>query len=264
MDTINYAVCDDEEIILEAVYDRVSTIFKRSGISARGIKFQSSVALRTYIGKQTSRDELNLVFLDINMPELNGIELGKVIKEKAPKTEIVFVSNRYEKVFDTFDIHPFGFVRKNNFSTDISKTLKAFITARGKDDNYFVIQQENNSVTKKLLLTDIVYIESLKNHQYIHMINGETVDVRMTMDELEKRLSEHDILRAHKGTSNISRASSRPASSLPRAPWCWSADARSARSKQNCSNTCAKRALWCSTESINNKKALLSATLSGS
>lgn len=199
MEYINYAVCDDEEIILDAVFDRVFTIFKRAGMIATGRKYRSSKAFLEDVTRQTGHDELNLAFLDIDMPELNGIELGRAIKEKNPKIEIIFVSNRYEKVFDTFDIHPFGFVRKNNFSADIGKTLKAYIAARGKDENYFVVQQENNSVTQKLPITDIVYVESLKNHQFIHMVNGSTVDVRMTMDELEKGLVEHDILRAHKG-----------------------------------------------------------------
>ena len=132
MEYINYAVCDDEEIILDAVFDRVFTIFKRAGMIATGRKYRSSKAFLEDVTRQTGHDELNLAFLDIDMPELNGIELGRAIKEKNPKIEIIFVSNRYEKVFDTFDIHPFGFVRKNNFSADIGKTLKAYIAARGE------------------------------------------------------------------------------------------------------------------------------------
>ena len=93
METINYAVCDDEEIILDAVFDRVRTIFKRSGIMAIGQKFRSPKALQSYILKPDNREELNLVFLDIDMPELNGIELGKAIKEHNKKIEIIFVSN---------------------------------------------------------------------------------------------------------------------------------------------------------------------------
>ena len=198
MDNVNYAICDDEEIILEAVYDRVSTLFKRSGLSAMGAKFHDPVELKDRILKKSAQ-ALDLVFLDIDMPGLDGIELGKIIKENSPNTEIIFVSNRYEKVFDTFDIHPFGFVRKNNFSTDIGNAIKAYINARGSAKSYFVVQQENNSVTRKLPVNDIVYVESMKNHQMINMVNGEVVDVRMTMDDLEQKLAEHDILRVHKG-----------------------------------------------------------------
>ena len=198
MNEINYAVCDDEEIILEAVYDRVFTIFKRSGITAVGLKYSSSKEFCDYILKHVDTP-LDLVFLDIDMPELNGIELGKIIKDNTPKTEIIFVSNRYEKVFDTFNIHPFGFVRKNNFSVDLNNTLKAYITARGSAQSYFVIQQDNNSVTRKLPIKDIVYVESMKSHHFIYMVNGEVINVRMTMDDLEKGLEEYDILRVHKG-----------------------------------------------------------------
>ena len=198
MDEINFVVCDDEELILDAVYSRVLTIFKRSGLIATGLRFRSSVQLKNYALKKEWRIEPDIIFLDIDMPELNGIELGKIIKNNLPKTEIIFVSNRYEKVFDTFNIHPFGFVRKNNFSADMTNTLKAYINAHVSAENYFVIQQDNKSVTRKLPINDMVFIESMKSHQIIHMANGEEIDVKMTMDDLEAGLAEHNVLRTHK------------------------------------------------------------------
>ena len=198
MDEINFAVCDDEEIILDAVYSRVFTIFKRRGLAAFGLKFLLPRQLRDYVLQKDAGKLLDLVFLDIDMPELNGIELGRIIKENSPKTEIIFVSNRYERVFETFNIHPFGFVRKNNFSSDISNTLKAYIDAHVSAGNYFVIQQENKSVTRKLPINDIVYVKSMRSHQIICMASGEEIDVKITMDELEKGLIEHGILRTHK------------------------------------------------------------------
>ena len=198
MDEINFAVCDDEEIILDAVYSRVFTIFKRRGMAAFGLKFLSSRQMRDYFLQADEASKPDIVFLDIDMPELNGIELGAMIKENSPKTEIIFVSNRYERVFETFNIHPFGFVRKNNFSTDISNTLKAYIDGHVNAANYFVIQQENKSVTRKLPINEIVYVKSMRSHQIICMVGGEEIDVKMTMDELEKGLIEHGILRTHK------------------------------------------------------------------
>ena len=198
MDEISFVVCDDEELILDAVYSRVLTIFKRSGFIATGLRFRSSVQLKNYVLKKEWHVEPDIIFLDIDMPELNGIELGKIIKNNLPKTEIIFVSNRYEKVFDTFNIHPFGFVRKNNFSADMTNTLKAYINAHVSADNYFVIQQDNKSVTRKLPINDMVFIESMKSHQIIHMANGEEIDVKMTMDDLEAGLIEHNVLRTHK------------------------------------------------------------------
>ena len=198
MDEISFVVCDDEELILDAVYSRVLTIFKRSGFIATGLRFRSSVQLKNYVLKKDWLVEPDIIFLDIDMPELNGIELGKIIKNNLPKTEIIFVSNRYEKVFDTFNIHPFGFVRKNNFSADMANTLKAYINAHVSAENYFVIQQDNKSVTRKLPINDMVFIESMKSHQIIHMANGEEIDVKMTMDDLEAGLIEHNVLRTHK------------------------------------------------------------------
>ena len=76
--------------------------------------------------------------------------------------------------------------------------MKAYINAHVSAENYFVIQQDNKSVTRKLPINDIVFIESMKSHQIIHMANGEEIDVKMTMDDLEAGLVDHNVLRTHK------------------------------------------------------------------
>lgn len=200
MKQINFAVCDDDEIVLDAVYQRVYSIFKRCGVEADGTKFLSPVKLYDRIKDPIRKCNFNLICLDIDMPKLDGISLGKAIRAHCPETDIVFVSNREDKVFDTLlNVRPFGFVRKSNFSSDLLDTLRAYIVAKIDSVHAFVVKTNNNSVTRSLRVVDVVYIESLRDHQFIYMQDGEKIDVRMTMDELEKELSKYDIVRTHKG-----------------------------------------------------------------
>ena len=145
-------------------------------------------------------EPFDLICLDIDMPKLDGVSLGKAIRENSPETEIIFVSNREDRVFDTIlNVRPFGFVRKNNFSSDLMDTLRAYISSKIDTNHYFVVKTDNNSVTRSLRVVDVVYIESFKDHQFIYMQDGEKIDIRMTMDELEQELSKYDIVRTHKG-----------------------------------------------------------------
>lgn len=200
MKQIKFAVCDDDGIVLDAVCQRISCIFKRCGIETVGNKYLSPVKLYEHINDSEKKYKYDLICLDIDMPKLDGISLGKAIRENCPDTDIIFVSNREDKVFDTLlSVRPFGFVRKNNFTSDLVDTLRAYIVSKIDTNNFFMVKTDNNSVTRSLRIVDIVYIESLRDHQFINMNDGEKIDIRMTMDEIEKELSKYDIVRSHKG-----------------------------------------------------------------
>ena len=202
MEKINFAVCDDDEIVCDAVFSRVSNIFRRCGIEVSGAKYLSPVKLYQHItnpGEGERRINYDLICLDIDMPKLSGIDLGKAIKENSPETDIIFVSNREDRVFETFSVRPFGFIRKNNFFADLVDTLRNYIVTKNDTNNYLAVKTNNNSVTRKLKVTEIVYIESLRDHQFIYMADGEEIDIRKTMDELEEKLCGYDIVRTHKG-----------------------------------------------------------------
>ena len=61
-----------------------------------------------------------------------------------------------------------------------------------------IMDEHNNSSTLKLAVSDIVYVESMRDHQYIKLGSGEKVDVRMTLGEIEEKLASFDIVRVHK------------------------------------------------------------------
>lgn len=195
---IRYAVCDDDGMICEAVSDRICSIFEQRGLAVVCERFTSPEALCNRITKGEA--QFDLLFLDIDMPIMSGLNLAKIVRQRiGEKIDIVFVSNREDRVFDTFGVHPFGFIRKSNFTRDLTDTLRSYIELRVKSDGCLAIQTQNNSVTRQLLIGDIVYIESYRYHQMIYMVDGEEIKVRLTMENLEKKLRDYNVVRIHKG-----------------------------------------------------------------
>lgn len=195
---IRFAVCDDDGMICDAVSERVCSIFENHGLTVFCERFTSPEDLLSRINRGEA--QFDLLFLDIDMPVMNGLNLAQIVRQKTgEKIDIVFVSNREDKVFDTFGVHPFGFVRKSNFSRDLTDTLRSYMDLRVKSDSCIAIQTQNNSVTRQLHISDIVYIESYRYHQMIHMADGEEIKVRLTMEELENKLREYNVIRIHKG-----------------------------------------------------------------
>lgn len=197
MTNISFAVCDDDKITCDAIFRCISTIFSKCGINASGSKFYSPSALY-YHAVNRSGGGFDIVFLDIDMPQYSGIDLGKALRHNGAESDIIFVSNREDKVFETFSVNPSGFVRKKNFSSDLRIALKSYLSKKLSEESYLVVQTNNNSTTLKLPVSKIVYVEGMRDHQYIVMEDGERVDVRMTLGELEEKLVQFDIVRTHK------------------------------------------------------------------
>ncbi len=192
---IKIAVCDDERIALDAICAKISKTFEQCGIEAKADKYLGSEKFCS----AAEHANYDLVFLDVDMPGTDGISLAKRLREqKAPPT-IIFVSSREEKVFDSFVVTPFRFVRKGRFNADITEAVYAYIRERLDNDKAVTFRINKNSSIVRVRLNDIMYIESFKNNQYIHIAGEkEPVCLSMTMDELEENFGNYDIIRVHK------------------------------------------------------------------
>ena len=192
----SFAICDDDEIVCEAIYNKVKHYFDACGIEVKIKQFTSSLSLYGNIEKGTQFDCL---FLDIDMPNLNGVELASKAKTSNKDLDIIFISNREDRVFETFKVLPFGFVRKSSFSKDIVNVLQLYIQKRIMEDTYIAIKSNNNSVIQKVKVSSIVYIESFRYKQFVYLENGDVVECRMTLEDFESKLSKNDIIKVYKG-----------------------------------------------------------------
>lgn len=197
MVSVDLVVCDDDEYECELICSKVLEIFAGCNVAVNAEKCTSPVALASFLARGTKK--YDLVFLDIDMPKITGIDLAKIVREKEGEhTDIIFVSNREDLVFDALKFHPFGFIRKNNFARDLREVLRSYISLRVLSQAYFVAKINNNSVTQKIKMDDIVYIESFRYNQIVHLVSGEQLEIRMTMDDLEEKLKPYSIVRIYK------------------------------------------------------------------
>ena len=193
----SFAIWDDDEIVCEAVSTKVKNYFDTCGIEVTIESFTSSLTLYSNIEKDEKK--YDVLFLDIDMPKLNGVELAEKAKALNKDIDIIFISNREDRVFETFKVLPFGFVRKSSFSNDITSVLKLYIEKRIMTDTYIAIKSNNNSVIQKVNVNSIVYIESFRYKQFVYLENGDVVECRMTLEDFESKLSKNDIIKVYKG-----------------------------------------------------------------
>ncbi|MDC7287470.1 LytTR family DNA-binding domain-containing protein [Blautia schinkii] len=195
---LEVVICDDEETAISIISASVEALFTSRGISVNIQKFVSAKSCYQYL--KTSMPDL--LFLDIAMPEADGIALAKklVARNLDKKPDIIFVSNNQSRVFDSFQVLPFGFVRKDNFMNDISNVLKRYVETRlmGEEKVKKFELRDSNGISV-LNASKVTYIESYRNTQTVYVAGGEKIVLHSTMDHIYEQVKNYDFVRIHKG-----------------------------------------------------------------
>lgn len=164
---IKVAVCDDEK----AASDRIIEILN---------DFQEKYGCRFYVSDFSCGEELigseavfDLIFLDIEMKDINGIKTAAEIRAKNRKAAIVYVSSHSEFAMRTFAVHPFDFIEKPVTSQRIFEVLKEFYLYQIK------IRKDNSVVEFKgeagplLLDTKEIYVFEYTGNRQITIFTKE-------------------------------------------------------------------------------------------
>lgn len=193
MNTLKVAILDDEKVSADLIESVVAGVFKQKNIAAETTVFTSA---KKFMWEIENKD-YNLLFLDIDMPELDGVELGNQLRKAGNKIDIIFVSNREDRVFDTMKISPVCFVRKSHILTDTPDAVDIYLEKQKSLEQTLVVKSGDAIATFKA--NSIVYIEGERNTQEIFLDDGQVVNIRSTMQDLEKELVPLGFIRIHKG-----------------------------------------------------------------
>lgn len=195
MEKMNLAICDDDISVLSIVSGAISSAFEKHGIETEVSIFQRTRDLEV---RMKERD-YDLIFLDIDMPGMDGITFAKRLRASNYRTEVIFISNREDKVFDALRTNPGGFVRKRRFLEDVTEIVDLWLKNRPQDDVKKLVIQSREA-TYSFALDSLLYIESSGKNQQIHATSrSEPVTIHKSMQDLENSLTEYGFLRIHKG-----------------------------------------------------------------
>ena len=193
---IKIALCDDDVNALPIIAGAADSAFRAREIRPEIIRFTSGRDLLASMEKT----RYQIVLLDIEMPDMDGIAVGKVIRDRGDNTPIIFVSECESRVFESFLIQPLGFVRKSNFLNDIAAVAELYIKTCVQEQNSEYLEFHTRSGLLTLKSKQIRYIEGSRNYQMLYTTNGDApIEVKMTMDRLEEMTEPQGFIRVHKG-----------------------------------------------------------------
>lgn len=166
---IRIAVVDDDKQMCEQI---------KKLLSKYQFRYDFDFKVDTFLSCEDFYKELNisgnyhLLFLDIEFPEMNGIDLSKKIRNDLDdiKTQIIFVSAMPNYAMSLFSVQPFDFLVKPITDKNLFPCLSKFIKYYGHRNNFFTYTLEN--IKHKIAISDIIYIESQRKLLNIHTTRG--------------------------------------------------------------------------------------------
>ncbi len=185
------AVCDDIPIECADIAKQIETILKQSNTDFMIKKFFGGLELIQ------SRESFDIIFLDIKMPNINGMELAKQIRKQGRQSLIIFITSASEYVFDAFDVEAFQYLLKPIQTDKLKNVLEKATKKMQIDANIDFLMISANSQIQKVFLKEILYIESIGRIAKIHCNNG-TLETYEQIGILEDKLSDKFFFRCHK------------------------------------------------------------------
>ena len=193
---IKIALCDDDAKALPVIAGAAESAFQEKGIHTDIQRFASGKALL----QAMEQTRFHIILLDIEMPGMDGIAVGKRLRAQGNDTQIVYVSEAESRVFESFLVQPLGFVRKSNFLNDIAAVVELYVKTCSRDERGDYVEFQTRSGLLALKSSQIRYIEGSRNYQLLYLEGQkEPAEVKMTMEKLEAATQPHSFIRIHKG-----------------------------------------------------------------
>ena len=195
MKKLKCCVIDDEPLAQELIKGYI----ERTPFLEYVASFSSaSMAIKTII-----ETEIDLVFLDIQMSELNGIEFARVIPSRC---KIIFITAYDKYAVDAFRANATDYLLKPvnylDFMTSVNKALQLIQLEQKahkevpQEEDFVIVKSEYKLI--QIAISKILFIESVKDYVRIYLDNDTAVMSLMSIKNIEDRLPKSRFLRVHR------------------------------------------------------------------
>lgn len=146
-------------------------------------------------------NSVDLVFLDVQMPQLTGVQLSKIIN---PNTKIIFTTAYSEFALDSYEVSavdyllkPIAFERFYKAVLKVQSVDSESVLSNKDAEDYIFIKTDGKHNFNKVFLEGILFIEGLKNYVSVQL-KKEQIITYSTLKYLSERLPNHKFIQIHK------------------------------------------------------------------
>lgn len=192
---INCIAIDDEPLALK----QISNYIEKTAFLNLQAGFDNAMDALQFI----SENKVDLIFLDIHMPDLNGMDMAKSLNNGP---EIIFTTAYSEYALDGFKVNAIDYILKPlDYATFLKAALKAQthfdrLTTKSEslqvNSDHLFIKSEYKII--RIEIENILYIEGMREYVRIHLENAKPLMTLLSMKKIEQKLPETSFMRVHR------------------------------------------------------------------
>lgn len=187
---ISCIAIDDEPKALEVI----ERYCEKTGLVNLKATFREPVKAIDFL----QSEKVDLIFLDINMPEINGMQLVQTL---SPRPMIVFTTAYSHHAVESYELHALDYLLKpitfERFLISVNKAAAVLSKSAPATDDGTTIFIKSGPQTYQLKLADILYLEKDGNYITVHL-KDKHILIRENMSDIFELLPAADFLRVHK------------------------------------------------------------------
>ena len=188
---MNLLICDDNSIELKKTSDLVR---KWSALNKIDIAIFETDDVEVAL-KSAVMTDYAIALLDIEMPQMDGMDVTDVLRKNNPDILVIFISNYESYVCDAFSLKVFSYVYKRNLEKQLPKILDDAVKEISNEKTFFKykIQREEYIIN----INRIRYFEAIGHHIVMYTKN-ESIEFVGAIRDLEERLNNQIFVRVNR------------------------------------------------------------------
>lgn len=190
---IHIGICDDDRYFLDYIENEINKILKIKNIDIKIYKFEKGMdLLKAYDDEDKPFD---IIFLDIGMPKLDGLEVAEIIRKRDEESLLIFLTSMEEEVYKAFKYNTFRFIRKSHMNKELAEALESSLE-KLKDEKH-IFKTLNGDLS--LYTSDILYFEFIDRNVYIKTFDTKYKTTIRRFKDIEDEFSSKGFILIYRG-----------------------------------------------------------------
>jgi len=181
---IEIVLVDDEQLQLDYMENLVEQSAKILDITVEIHQYLSGEA---FLFALADHPTWEFAFLDVEMEALNGMEVARIVRDKAPQLSLVFATAYAEYAIEGYEVQALDYLLKPISLDKVERVMKRYLEEKPEEAAYIVVDIDGEST--RLNLKDILYVEASKREVIVYLRN-ETLHINMSLSNFTELVDE--------------------------------------------------------------------------
>lgn len=195
MNKINIVICDDNKSDALIAKNLIKQTFQDLHIKTEFDYYSNAMEVeRKILVKEETTD---ILILDIDMPEVSGLELAEKLRAENKDLIIIFLSNHEEFVFRAIEFQPFRYIRKMHLNTEMPLAIRSAVRViEANRDKQIILNTDDGEM--KVMISEIMYFETEKRKIAVHLQDTKKLIIIKTISEVQEMINKENFIMIHR------------------------------------------------------------------